>query len=86
MARQRGSHPTPKDYDTFFKFDTFGRPLRITYPDGETVAAGQAVHRAPHREGERPFVQAHTPDTERVVDALLGSGDEAVEGHRDPEA
>ena len=29
--------PTPRNYETFFKFDTFGRLLRITYPDGEIV-------------------------------------------------
>ncbi len=50
------------------------------------LAAGEPVRRAPGGEREHPLVQAHAADPERVVDALLGSGDEAVERHRDPEA
>src|SRR6185295_9747109 len=49
------------------------------------LAALHAVHRAPGLEREHPFVQLHAADAERVLHALLGPGDEAVERHRDPE-
>ena len=45
------------------------------------------AHRLPPcREWKDPLVQPHAADPERVVHALAGTGDEAVEGHRDLEA
>src|SRR5438132_3634746 len=46
----------------------------------------EPMHGAPGGERKGPFVQTHSADPERIVDALAGTGDEAVERHRDPEA
>ena len=50
------------------------------------LAALQPCVRAPGCQREHPLVQAHAADPERVLDALVGTGDEAVERHRDLEA
>ena len=44
------------------------------------------LHRSPHREWERPLMQAHAADPEGMVHALAGTGHEAVERHRNPES
>jgi hypothetical protein len=49
------------------------------------LATLHSVLVAEDRESERPLVQAHAPDTERVINALAGTSDEAVERHRDRE-
>ena len=45
-----------------------------------------AVHLPEDRERKHPFMHPHAADAERIVDALIRSGDEAVERHRDLEA
>ena len=50
------------------------------------LSAFKAVHRAPGRERNDPLVQAHAADPERVLHALAGTGNKAVERHRDLEA
>jgi hypothetical protein len=50
------------------------------------LAALEAVLLPPLPEREGPLVQAHAAEAERVLDALLGSGDEPVERDGDAEA
>jgi hypothetical protein len=70
-------HPAAHD-------DRADAPLHLVRDLGVHIAlaAGQAVLLAPGTGGDGPLVQAHPALAERVVKALVGSGDEAVERHR----
>ena len=50
---------------------------------GAALAALQSVLLAPAGGREHPLVQAHPALSDRVLEALVGPGDEAVERHRD---
>src|SRR5204863_5671258 len=52
---------------------------------GVYCAAFHALHLTPDLERKHPLVEAHPTDAERILDALIGAGDEAVERHRDSE-
>src|SRR5712692_11280128 len=59
--------------------DDFIEHLRV----GVAGAAGLPVLLAPAHRIEQPLVQAHPADADRVVEALVGPRDEAVERDRD---
>jgi hypothetical protein len=48
-------------------------------------SARQTVRRPPNRERNHPVVEALAADAERILDALVRTGNEAVERHRDPQ-
>jgi hypothetical protein len=43
------------------------------------LSTGKALHPAPHCKREHPVVQAHAADPQRIVHALVGTRNEAVE-------
>src|SRR5712691_6675792 len=80
-ARVATKHVTPHDGGADVRQRILDNPRAFV-----DLSALKPLHRAPDGEWKHPLVQADTANPEGVVDALAGTGNEAVERHRDLEA
>src|SRR5439155_10435398 len=86
--RRIGS-PRPRSAPEHVAAHDIGADVGLDFLDhsgaGVMLAARLALRLAPRIELEEPFVQAHPADADRVLLALVGAGDVAVQRDRDVE-